>query len=164
MKMTEGFAVPRPEKRVKVPRRQPTGNQFKDKSITQEDEFSARLSIDIGLPYERVPGSGAFEGIPGDVRPNRRVKLKMHRWLIELKDMAVTTAKGEHILSIKLAWLQKIMQQAEQERSLPALAYRFTGDDETWVVVRYSDFANLLREHVEMDSILEGAGYENDTP
>lgn len=152
---SSGFAVPKPLKRVKIPKRLATGNGYKDKSITQEDEFAARMTADTGIKYRRVPGSGSIPGHPGDAEPDHRVKSKWQRWLIEMKEMAVTTARGEHTLSIKLEWLKQIMTQADAERCLPALGYRFTGDNQTWMVVRYEDFSELLKQNKIMEDFIE---------
>ena len=155
MHSSPGIPVPKPSKRVKTPSRPPTGNAYRDRAISQEDTVAARLTRDTGIPYERVRGSGAFAEHPGDVRPNRTVRLVTHRWLAELKDKAVTSSRGKRTLSIDLDWLVQIMQQAESERCLPALVYQFTDTEQLWVITRYEDFARLLAEHKAMSDMAD---------
>lgn len=153
-----GFAVPKPTKRLKVPRRNATGNQYKDRSIAQEDRIAAEMTQTTGLPWERVHQSGANKEHPGDVRSSAKVRLQSHKWLLELKSIAKMTTgrQAEKVMSIEWAWLLQIMAEAVQENSLPALLFSYPGDTHEFVVLKKENFQRLLWEHVQMTNQIDG--------
>jgi len=96
----------------------------------QEVRVAARSS------GSRVPASGAFPGIKGDVNS------RLH--LIECK----TT--GKKSLRIEQKWLTKIAREASMKMKMPGLVFSFTDMasdvDQDWIAVSMRDFLSLLAE------------------
>lgn len=145
---TTGFALPKPTKKSKKPGARPGGNKYKARATNDERKVAARLSENTGIPFERVPMSGARKnvGLDGDVRTKDSIQQRAQRWLLELKNKAVTSAKGEKQITFELGWLEQAVREAEIDRRLPALVYRYTGDTRLWVVLEMNTFEWLLSE------------------
>jgi hypothetical protein len=142
--------APKPEKRVKVPKRRATGNQYKDTAINEEDTLAAKLTRDTGLRHYRRSGSGANKLKPGDIYSDPRTRVPSHKWLYEDKVSTVRTSRGETVYTVKLEDLDQIIAEASQENSLPALLYRHADSLQVYVTLTYETFVRLLSEHVEL--------------
>lgn len=154
---SSGFAVPKPIKRVRVPKRLATSNPYKDRSIAQEDRVAAEMTEATGIPFQRVKLSGGVKEKPGDVRSFRNVRLPSHKWLMELKliEKMTTGKKAEKVMTILWDWLHQIMVEAQQENSLPALLYGYPGETQEYVVLRKEDFQRLLMEHKQLSDFVD---------
>ena len=161
MDMT-GFAVPRPEKRVKGQKR--TGNKYKDRARSQENRVAERLTERTGIPFQRVYGSGAYKeaGLLGDVVTDATVRIPSHRWLLELKNREKYSSAGAKQVTIYLKELEQACVEAGILHSLPALISQFTGDTRYWTTVELTTFERLLKEHREMSEILESLTTEDE--
>lgn len=142
--------VPKPVKPSKNGGR-PGGNKYKARATKDESRVARRLTEGTNIPFERVPLSGARKhvSLDGDVRSVKQ-RLPAHRWLLELKNKAVTNARGEKQVTFDLGWLDQAIREAEEDQRLAALVYRYTGDTRLWVVLEIATFERLLREHKEL--------------
>lgn len=119
-----------PSKRDRKNILSPTYN-VKKKSKKQEQRIAKQIG---GKP---TPGSGAFDGHKGDVTHDR--------FLIEAK------RTDKQSLSVKKAWLDKIVAEAYQAGKNPALSIQIgerTGcfDTEDWIMMPLSVFNKLIGE------------------
>jgi len=78
-----------------------------------------------GLKFERVPNSGALSYLKGDLY----LPAKANRFCIEVKNYEqsplsdkVFTNKSNYLLK----WWEKISEQAEQQKQIPLLFFRYT--------------------------------------
>lgn len=151
------WAVPKPPKRIRTPKRHSTGNVYKDRSIQQEDRLAVEMTNTTGIPFERVFQSGANKTNPGDIRTSARTRLPSHKWLIELKLIGKmsTGRNAQKVMSIAWDWLVQIIKEANQEHSLPALLYGYPGETQEFVILRKEDFQTLLSEHHTMSEIID---------
>ena len=79
------LAFPRPtpkdKKRTSLSgqgKRRATGNEYRDRSIAQEDRVAAEMTATTGIPFVRRPMSGGNKLKPGDVVTLPRVRLPAH--------------------------------------------------------------------------------------
>lgn len=163
MDMTAGFAVPKPEKRVKGSGRR-TGNKYKDRARAQENRVAVRLTERTGIPFHRVYGSGAYKeaGLLGDVVTTPAVRIPSHRWLLELKNREKYSAAGAKQVTIYLKELEQACVEAGILGNLPALIVQFTDDTRYWTTVELTTFERLLKEHREMTEIIESLTTEEE--
>lgn len=151
-----GFGpAPKPEKRVKAPKRKTTGNAYRDTSITEEDTLAAKLARDTGIKHYRRAMSGGNKLKPGDIYSDPKTRVPAHKWLYEDKVSTVRTSRGETVYTVKLEDLEQIMSEAAQENSLPALLYRHADSLQVFVTMTYETHVRLLREHVELTAQVE---------
>jgi hypothetical protein len=80
-----------------------------------------------GEKFKRVPGSGAYPGMPGDVEGPTD--------LIQNKYSSTRAVGGEKSIRLKKADLTKIAEQAESKGKQPSLIFAFKGDQQLWAVV-----------------------------
>ncbi|MBI2756205.1 MAG: hypothetical protein HYX52_05785 [Chloroflexi bacterium] len=145
---TANMAFPKPVKRSKTPGARSGGNKYKARATRDESKIARRLTDTTGIPFERVPMSGARKnvGLDGDVRSRDTVQDWFLRWLLELKNKEITNARGEKQVTFALGWLEQTIREASHDRRLPALVYRYTGDSRLWVVTEFDTFERLLTE------------------
>ncbi len=148
-----GVPVPKPIKKVKEHKE--TGNKYKDRSITQEDQIAADVAKTTGIPMQRVKQSGANREKPGDVRSDRRIREPLHKLLIEAKIVGDVTSKGEKQLTIMVEWVDKILKEAVEERSIPMLIVQFKDDDRRFVLSRFEDQVRLLADNKQMSDFID---------
>ena len=85
------------------------------------------LSKLTGEVFKRVPGSGRYPGMPGDVEGPHD--------LIQNKYSSDKSTTGEKSIRIKKADLVKIMDQARSKDKRGSLVFAFNGDKQLWAVV-----------------------------
>lgn len=150
--MPSRYATPVP-KPIKPSRNggRPGGNKYKARATKDESRIARRLTENTSIPFQRVPMSGARKhvGLDGDVR-SVHTRLPAHAWLLELKNKAITNARGERQITFELGWLDQVLREAAEDHRLAALVYRYTGDSRLWVVLGLETFERLLREHKEL--------------
>lgn len=148
----DGAAVPKPQKRIKPGRE--TGNPHKDASVVQEKQAAADITKATGIKMIRQPMSGAIREKPSDVRSDKRIRNPLEKLAIEAKVVGDVTSRGETIIPLKLEWLDKILQEAVEENSIPMLLVQFRGDDRRFVTMRFEDVVRLLAENKQLTDAL----------
>lgn len=119
-------------------KRTTTGRQF-------EEELAARLSV----PPEayRQPGSGNHWTRPGDD--------VFGPLLIEAKERAPINARGEKQITIKKAWLDKIMDEAKQSGRHGVVTYRHRSENEIYCVIGFDTFHRIAYDYMALEHELQ---------
>lgn len=108
---------------------------------------------DEGWQAMRNPGSGAYEGLKGDIIAS----INKVNYLIEAKKS--TTAS----ISVKKEWLDKIVEEAAASRRRPVLAIGFQSQRKIFIMISLFDYCVLtgqketLKGHLRFDRIERAA-------
>lgn len=86
--------------------------------------------------FKRVPGSGRYSGMPGDVDGPHD--------LIQNKLSSEKSNTGEKSIRIKKEDLVKIVKQAKSKDKEPALIFAFNGDHQLWSIITLERYAQLI--------------------
>jgi hypothetical protein len=117
------------------------GPNYFDKEPTTK--ISKKHEKDIAEKFggTRVPGSGSFSGLPGDVKDN-----------VFLHECKATDGGGTRIAA---KWLKNISQQALDLGRIPLLELHFADQQEPaskdWVMLPVMDFLSLLEKIPGLD-------------
>lgn len=148
-------ATAKPEKRAKPERKgmlRSGGRKPKEAGRRYESRFVHKYDEPDGptdqkgkplISFRRVPGSGAFVTLPGDVL-SELVSLNL---VFELKSWDKLNARGEKTVTFPTSFLYKIDEEAKQLNRVPMFIYHTKGDEEEWAVIRYSWLHAKLREY-----------------
>lgn len=121
------------------------GRRYEQRFVRKYDEPDGPTDAK-GKPlinFRRVPGSGAFVTLPGDVL----AELVSLNLVFELKSWDRVNARGEKTVTFPLRLLTKIDEEAKQLNRVPLLIYHQKNEEEEWAVVRYSWLHEKLRTY-----------------
>jgi hypothetical protein len=147
-------ATAKPEKREKAPRvgLRSGGRKSKDAGRSYEQRFARRYDEPDGptdakgkplVHFKRVPGSGAFVELKGDVL----AEIVALNLAFELKSWNKVDGRGEKTVTFPASYLAKIEQEASVLNRHPIFIYHIKGDSEEWAVVKYSWLHSKFREY-----------------
>ena len=147
-------ATAKPEKREKAPRvgLRSGGRKSKDAGRRYEQRFAQKYDEPDGptsasgkplVHYKRVPGSGAFVELKGDVL----AEIGTLAIAFELKSWNKVDGRGEKTVTFPTSLLDKIDAEAKTLNRVPILIYHPKGSEEEWAVVRYSWLHERFREY-----------------
>ena len=137
------------------------GRKSKDSGRSYEQRFVRKYDQPDGpldakgkplIHYHRVPGSGAFVTLPGDVL----AELVTLNLAFELKSWNKVNGRGEKTVTFSSSLLDKIDEEAKQLNRVPLFVYHVKGESEEWAVVRYSWLHEKLRDYeLQIRSLME---------
>lgn len=155
------MAVPKPtkkpkkEKAPKKTRSSLGGGGKKPSEVGRRDEYRMtqkydNYTDDNFVSMRRIPGSGAFVMLPGDLKLDigaaKNPERKRFRALIENKAYERFDGRGEKIVTFPLSYLTKIKDEAEPEGKFSALTYHPKGETEELFVCFFEDILKYFIE------------------
>lgn len=96
---------------------------------------------------KRMPQSGGFDGMEGDV--------SIDRLLLECKERNTIDSKGKKTIGIKKEWLEKIEEEAKMHDKLPALVFGYKESDDMYFTMKYEYLLDLLVELKNLRNLVE---------
>ena len=155
--MTTDFfqPVPKPDKRPKKTRSALSAGGRKPKEVGRRDEHRMVQKYDdyTGdgfVSMRRIPGSGAFVMLKGDLKlgigPEKNVERKRFRALIENKAYERFDGRGGKTVTFPLSYLTKIIEEAEPEGKFAAVTYHPRGETDEVFICRFEDILDYFIE------------------
>jgi Holliday junction resolvase len=112
-----------------------------------EHDLVEKLNTDLHVDsFKRVPGSGAIGTSMGEPSLTADIVGKIPGFPKKFKIECKAGYGGKTQLTLKRAWLEKIIEEASKDYSMPLLAGKFTGarNFKYFFVVPYPDMIYLL--------------------
>ena len=146
---------PKKEKAPKKTRSSLGGGGKKPSEVGRRDEYRMtqkydNYTDDNFVSMRRIPGSGAFVMLPGDLKLDigaaKNPERKRFRALIENKAYERFDGRGEKIVTFPLSYLTKIKDEAEPEGKFSALTYHPRGETDELFVCFFEDILKYFIE------------------
>ena len=128
------------DKNKPKPRKSLIHDKDKDKSWKnfEQDSVNKLNNIPTIREARRQSGSGNKWYAPGDIVDDIL--------LLEAKERNQITTTGEKYITIKKEWLEKIIKEAASSNKYPGLVFRFKGDDNSYSIIEFNDFCQIIHE------------------
>ena len=136
-------------------------NPKKVKGTGWENLFTELLNENIdGAKAKRIPGSGAIGTIVKEPFLQGDIRAVFEGLSRAFKFEAKVGYGGSKQLTVKKEWIDKIIEEAKNDYSIPALACKFSGARKKdgvqyFVVLDFQTFCDIMNVIYDMNLILE---------